>query len=374
MKRGSRTSRPAFTLLELLVVVTIIIIASVLTLPAFSRIIQSSNYSAAVNTVTATLANARAQAIRNGRHTGVAFLFDIQTRQFTLQVLELVGQQSAHLSQFAGGNDDCDDDEAAYNATNAQGFSPARGIPPVELPPGTGVYGMSFSVPCEDAMIDSETAHWYAGERVEETTGQETWVWLFPRNDARMFTPLDGQTRIGIDPWPVLLEGAGGMSQGEARAAVRHANSFFVMFTPEGTVSTTTNTGGSNFINAYIEDAGGPLDLEDEAADPWDDAGLFDPDFVASGIGRPERNPEVVLRAVATLAVVDLEEMIAAPNIADPSPWLYRAELSAAPSPQWVDDHLDDAKVRAVSRWIDRNAQILAFNRYTGQVMRRQER
>ena len=51
--------RSAFTLVELLVVVTIIAIGALLLVPAFGRISASINYTGAVNSVTATLGAAR---------------------------------------------------------------------------------------------------------------------------------------------------------------------------------------------------------------------------------------------------------------------------------------------------------------------------
>ncbi len=378
-RRPNPILRTAFTLVELLVVITIIIIASALTLPAFSRVIQSSNYAQGVNLVTATLSNARALAIRNGRHTGVAFFFDAATQRCTLQVLELQGQQSAYLSPFSGGNDACDPTQSGYNVNSAQAFAPAFNSPPVELPPGLIVCGLSFSVSCADALIDVDTAHWYAGERASDPdSGDDMWLWLFPHNDPKLYTDIDSTTRVGLDPWPVLVGNSNAMSRDVARAAVRHSQTFFVQFTPEGTVSTTTNTGGSNFINAYIEFGDAPLDEDDALAGPWDEPAVFDPDLDPPDLGGDnQRNPECVMRAVATLAVVDIEDLATAPAIAEPRPWLYRAEdvqNSVAPQPAWMTSYYDDEKVIAVSRWIDRNAQILAFNRYTGQVMRRLDR
>ncbi|MEO1130549.1 MAG: prepilin-type N-terminal cleavage/methylation domain-containing protein, partial [Planctomycetota bacterium] len=97
-----RSARAAFTLLELLIVVSIIVIGATLLLPAFGRVIESVNYSSAVSTVTAALGNARALAIRNGRHTGVAFYFDIEREVCSVQVLELNGQFGGSLSSVGG--------------------------------------------------------------------------------------------------------------------------------------------------------------------------------------------------------------------------------------------------------------------------------
>jgi len=88
----------AFTLFEMLITVTIIILATAVVLPAFGRIIESSNFAGAVNTVTATLGNARALAIQNSEYTAVAFLYDIDSEIYTLLPLELQSEQGAYAT------------------------------------------------------------------------------------------------------------------------------------------------------------------------------------------------------------------------------------------------------------------------------------
>ena len=100
MKHHASILKRAFTLTELLVVIIIIIIGATLLLPSAQRILESNSYASAVNLVSTTLANARAQAIRTGVPTGVVFLFDTQTQTCTMQVVEVQSRQGGVLTQF----------------------------------------------------------------------------------------------------------------------------------------------------------------------------------------------------------------------------------------------------------------------------------
>ncbi len=124
--------RRAFTILEMLVTVGIIAIATAVILPAFSAIVSSSNFASAVNTVTATLGNARALAMRNNNYTAVAFLFDSETEVYSLLTLELEAEEGASISLVA---------TIPNRANSLLAYRPADSTVEVELPAGTGVYG-----------------------------------------------------------------------------------------------------------------------------------------------------------------------------------------------------------------------------------------
>ncbi|MBL0927173.1 MAG: hypothetical protein IBJ11_05910 [Phycisphaerales bacterium] len=350
------SARRAFTLLELLVVIGVIVFVTFLLVPAFGRIIESAQYTAAINTVQAALGNARAQAIRTGRPTAVAFLFDPASERFTLQVLELAGQQSGTLSTFA---------TFPTRATYAQPFRPALGSTPIELPKGTGVYGLAFNLSDDpnsgDYRIDSNTFAWYAGE-VCRSGGQRIIPWLFPRNDPRNFTdlPADDQNAWSDTNLP----------RASVAQAVRHANSFFVQFDADGAVSTSTKAGGQNIANAYIEFTDGPVDANNSGTAPYDNPLAFDPESRGTAGNIPAAfspNPEVVLRSVYQLAVVDLRALSKGTGIE--RPWLVRATGSAAPRASNVI--ADDVQALDISAWIENNAEIIGFNRYTGNAIRK---
>ncbi len=377
MTRSIRTSR-AFTLIELLVAVAIIVLGTIILLPAFARIIESVSYSSAVNSVSATLANARSQAIRNGRHTGVVFLFDIEREVCTLQVVELSRMLGGSLTRFSGATTD----------TSAFVYRPVPGVPVVELPSRMVVCGLSLAVEPSDARIDSDTAHWYAGWLEAEDSDQQQPLWLFPQNDPRLYTNNNppSQRFVGVDPWLVLAGRAptgATVSNAQARSAVRHAQSFMVQFSPGGSAVLTASGGFANTPNAYLEFSDQPIardEINDPEAEPYDLDTVFDPDNTTqvSSSDNIVPNPEVVLRAVSQLAIVDLSRLASETGVA--RPWLARPQRSAAPQPRWVQDlglfraDIPTAPHRITSNWIDKNAEIIGFARYTGQplVRRRQ--
>lgn len=393
MRSNSHTfrGRRGFTLVELLVVIAIIVVISTFLLPAFTRIIESSNFSAAVNSVSAALGNARARAISTGRPTGVAFLFDIETERYSLMVLEAASLQGGVLTDCAPG---------LGVDHYAQGLRPATNSVLVELPRQTGVFALaahpvsgrdSFGRTAIDGLIDdchggAKTWQWYAGEVINGSDADLTNdvpLWIFPRNDPRLYTAAESGKLIGADPWDRLADTdtpPNVITDRDAIEAVRNASSFLVLFAADGTVQDVDRSGGRDYTNFYIEYGDEPYDKSSTTRDPYDDPNRFDPE----NFGRPpiprdrrRRNPEVMLRAASQLAVVDLKRL--GEGAGFPRPWLVRSSGSRPPKPTWLTDenenravdYVDDDRALAVSRWIDRNGEIIGFNRYTGNVIRR---
>jgi len=362
-RSGRRTS--AFSLLEMLVVVSIIVLGGALLIPAFGKIISSTKYTSAINTVTATLGNARALAMRNGRETAVAFLYDVERDIFTLQVLELQQTGAALTDRVSAPNEH----------TYANAYRPAVGTVPVELPKGTGVYGLSFQIAPQSGVgsqIDNIGAHWYSGDILNGSppdNPQRTIPWIFPRNDVRMYVRL----AAGEDPWRLI--GSTGQSRPEIRRSMRQSFSFFVQFSRDGSVVQTASQGGISSVNAYIEWPDLPRDLRNPTEPPFDKPNVFDPQAASTGIPLDSRtpNPEVVLRAAAQLAVVDLRRMADATGIE--RPWLVRSPDSAIPLQAVIDrdrsQYYSVDAVQRVNEFIDNNAEIISFNRFTGNVIRR---
>ncbi|MBN8645314.1 MAG: type II secretion system protein [Planctomycetes bacterium] len=384
----------AFTLIELLVVVTILVAASVLLVPGFVRLLESTNYTNAVNTVSAALGQARAAAIRTGRHTGVAFFYDTTTDRASMQVIELLSAGGSGYLTAAPGY------QVAGNY--CQPFRPAEGVAPIELPRGTGVYGLSYAVqrtrrldntiiqPSDPdgywvdngsipgASLSGPTFQWYSGELLDEGqaptattgTGEQT-PWLFPRNDPAWFT------QTGVNPW-LTPRSQWGSNATRYRTAVRHAMTFCVIFDPTGSMVSATGEGGRALVNAYIELPDEPK--EEGLASPGtrlalDNVALFDPENNGpSGAVELGANPEVRVRAAETLAVVDLRRMERELGIR--RPWLVRPTFNANRQPPRREDinvqtFYSNENVRKVSSWIDRNAELLSFNRFSGNVVRR---
>mgnify|MGYP001288841206 CR=1 FL=1 len=393
MRKHSQSfrARRGFTLIELLVVIAIIVVISAFLLPAFTRIIESSNFSAAVNSVSAALGNARARAISTGRPTGVGFLFDIETERYTLVILEAASMQGGVLTDCAPG----------LGADHyAQGLRPATNSVLVELPRQTGVFALPahaisgrdpYGRIAMDNLIDdchggAKTWQWYAGEVLngeDADASNDVPLWIFPRNDARLYTAAEDEELVGADPWDRLADTDAPptvISDRDAIEAVRNASSFVVLFSADGTVQDVDRSGGRDYTNFYIELADEPYDRSSVTRDPYDDPNRFDPEnFGRSPIPRDRRrpNPEVMLRAASQLAVVDLKRL--SDGVGFPRAWLVRSAESRLPAPTWLTDedenravnYVDNDRAREVSRWIDRNAEIIGFNRYTGNVIRR---
>lgn len=385
--------RRAFTLLELLIAASIIALASIILVPGFARLIESTNYTNAVNTVTATLGRARSLSVRTGRYTGVAFLYDLTTQRYSMQVLELVSQGgSGYLTNVPSFQN-----AGAY----CQAFRPAEGTTPVELPPGTAVYAMSYALtrtlkadrsalPASAYQIDNgvpgqgkPTLHWYCGEIIDEgvqpgPNAGELYPWIFPRNDPAYFVDPKTLTSTGGSIWPTDSN----PMPAAAVMAVRHCNTFAVFFDPGGSVVSATSEGGRAIQNAYIEFPGQPVDKAVAIANQveLDYPSNFDPEraFTVGSHQRVAPNPEVILRAATSLAVVDLNKLSRETQIE--KPWQVRprtrlaiggGSIQAPKRSDWPDIYYSDDSVRRISRWIDRNAELLTFNRFSGAVSRR---
>lgn len=368
-----------FTIIELLVVISIILIAAVAILPAFGRLIESNNYASAVNAVTATLGAARTQAVRSGRRTGVVFLFDIKTEKTTLLIVEQHGSSSGSLSnQVAATNVN------SITGAYAEVFVPAEGLAAVELPKGMGVFGLSSAMESGTAQTTQPLVtlpepmwRWYAGDVLNSgnaTVDDDVYLWLFPRNDPRLFTTKENASNVGVDPWLTLrgITTSPAIGLNEAVAAVRNVTTFFIVFDSDGSVATSRRTGSAVYFDAYLELKDAPVDPTAPLTPPIDDEYSFDPESVLQvPTARRAPNPEVVLRSADQLAIVDLARV--SDGVGIPRAWLVRPALSRAPQPQYLIDqrYFQDTTSRTLSRWIDVNAELISFNRYSGNVIRR---
>lgn len=377
---GVRTGGAGFTLVELLIVISIIAVALVAILPAFSRVIESNNYAAAVNAVTATLKRAAA----TGKEGGVVFSFDPQTQVCSLQQVEL------HLADATL----YEADETNNVRIPAAAYRPVAGVAPVELPRGVAVYGLSFSH--EDYSTAGgfpDAARWYDREAVFFGSGANAGrvainPWLFPRThiqfsvtDYKPNNPQAWQSMLGANSNAQPSEyGSGGNID---QMLWNYAQTFFVRFGPGGVA--TGSTPGAGPKDAYVEFPGLPAadvpvgeNLPGNGAERDD---RFDPAMFYAGDAShgPVTNPEVRMRPVDQLAIVDLEALRRGTGI--DKPWYarsngtntpatpsdkqrYRSDPAAQPNP--ASPGLVD-----INRWIDANGQVIGFGRFSGQVVKR---
>ncbi|MEM1424441.1 MAG: prepilin-type N-terminal cleavage/methylation domain-containing protein [Planctomycetota bacterium] len=363
--------RNAFTLVELLVVIAIIAIGASILVPAYGRISSSLNYTGAVNSVVATIGSARTLAVRENRYTAVAFLWDEEAQRMSLQVLVQqpgLGVTLTEPPRFTG----------TSPADNyAMPYRPAPGQSPVELPPGALVYGLSYAASDTNESIDSDTEAWYAGHYVEDGSDRVP-LWLFPRNDASWATEAIGTSprfrEVGVEPWSDLAAGANRrLGDADFTRAVRNAQTFCVQFAPDGSVVTAPEVGGVATVNAVIELTDAPIDRADRTAGGYDNDRLFDPEEALNATD-PEANREVLMRSASQLAVVELARLREFAALS--KPWHVQPALATTPQPQWAvrQRYYTDEIAETVSNWIDVNAEVLSFNRYSGEVLRRTQR
>lgn len=437
--RPARSTRAAFSLFELLIVVGIILVMMILTVPSFATLVKSNNFSSAVNQLAGGLEAARERAIARNRETAVAVLFDIETRQTSLLILDAVGSRGALALSPA----------ASSGAQNATVFVPASNSPPIVLPEGTAIFGLSTHhvLPDGDNQLDSidnlanasatyetrlisdgtnnpdeldqRTTAWYTGSVVPDPDDPDVLVntWLAPRNDPRVYLdPRPGERDIDLpvraieeityaDLWGLLRDGnvpRPGFESTEEDAVryMRHAQSFMIRFSPQGRIlAVSSDTGQVDQAGyAYLElpenpvasGAGVPAEMVGKAFDAY---GRFDPEAIPRNqteitpspfsYESAGENPEVILRAVSRLAVVDLQDLYKGTGVS--KPWLLHPSLTdAASQAPWPDvyspgdgpeimstDEELDRLVIAMSKWIDENAVLLDFSRFSGRVMKR---
>lgn len=385
-----------FTLVEMLVVITIIAVALAVVLPAFAKIIQSNNYTAARNAVTAALT----RASQAGVDGGVVFLYDpprdgrAERGRFVLQAVELDNPDGSLVTR---------ENSQGYTGqrVRAAAYRPSASITPVELPTSTGVFGLSFvhDDPARLASVQGQTglppwARWYFGYSKFEVAGGARRMtensWLFPRSNVQYFVNT-------FDPASAVNNPASTFAASTANDNPwMFGETFFVRFDADGKM--LGSAGGVNLPrDAYLEfpdlpynpgfdvgDArrvtslppnpsrsldGRPIAVESRAE--------FDPNRYYFETGRPAvLNPEVKLRAVDQIAVVDLAALAAGTGLREP--WYVRPADPALPSApdksRWVsqDDPSETVNLlRRISRWVDENGEIIGFGRYTGQAVKR---
>jgi prepilin-type N-terminal cleavage/methylation domain-containing protein len=193
--KPARHGRGAFTLVELLVVISIFVLLLAIAVPAFSSMMRSSAESLAENSLKIGLAIARDAAARNpaGRDTAAVFFYDPETKHTSILACESVGML---IDQTAVQPPP----PITGNAITREVFVPVTGYEPVQLPRGWNVRG--YAPP---STIDLD---WY--EDTYQTAGLDNQPnWLFPETDfLDVDNGSDGQHR---QTFMVRFEGGTGL-------------------------------------------------------------------------------------------------------------------------------------------------------------------
>ncbi|MBL1217279.1 MAG: hypothetical protein D8M59_07250 [Planctomycetes bacterium] len=318
--RGAR----AFSLVELLVVMGVMIALVATTLPAFKALQESNRAANGRNGVNAALNTARAIAMREGRDTAVMFMFDVTRQVTSMQLL-----YSAGVTHDAG--------EGLLVATI---FVPIEGQSLIELPKGAGVFACGYGA---TRLGDIESQNWYPdlGLLYESDSAYKYQdPWLFPRTD-----PL------------FLADDESGIND----TVIQYLDTFMVRFSPDGTV--VTNAEQLKY-NSSDKDADGYVELDRPGGQAIGKGKFGKWNLTYDDYMEKNHSAECQLRPAPFLAVVDLYKLAAGTGIA--APWRV---VAYHPTREDADqDTILDAF--EVGDWINQNANIISFNRYTGSVMR----
>lgn len=324
--RGAR----AFSLVELLVVMGVMIALVATTLPAFKALQESNRASNGINGVTAALNTARALAVRESRDTAVMFMFDVTRQVMSMQML------------YA--------DTVTHNEPDlgvATVFIPVEGQSLVELPKGAGVYGCGYGATRVGNAKQENEANWYTDLGVlYDSSSDEGDPWLFPRSDPLFLA----NSMDDLREWHT-----------------RYLDTFIVRFSPDGTVVTNAEqlkySKGSTDPDGYVElDSPGHFTSGDEQYGKWNPR-------IDNMNGKDHIVAECQLRPVPFLAVVDLYKLAAGTGIA--APWRVIGDSGGTLPPEREDSDNDGISDQIeVDNWINQNADIVSFNRYTGSIMR----
>jgi len=202
------TARAAFTIIELLVVVTIITIVVLIALPRFASLIYAQEEQLASSLLTAAMKTTRDAAIRSpGDEDGAAVFFwryqPLGPGRITTSGLSarLVIVPCIKVGTFT------DDPRRLSNSTvqqsnDVQGirrdiFMPVEGVDPVVLPRNWVIRGYAPPNTVEGTLAlnannpGDPRANWYEGNRYQTDEGN----WLFPETD--FYAPADD--RVGND-------------------------------------------------------------------------------------------------------------------------------------------------------------------------------
>ncbi|MEM1209767.1 MAG: type II secretion system protein [Planctomycetota bacterium] len=152
--RTAPTARRGFTLVELIVVLSIIVIASAITFPFIGAMTRDLSATSGVNTVQAATMAARAYATRDksarvldanaappitAEYSGSAALF---TPDNLIRIVENAGNGAEDARYLTNSTGDFLESAYSTNGVELNGFVDVLGREPIQLDPNTGVVGI----------------------------------------------------------------------------------------------------------------------------------------------------------------------------------------------------------------------------------------
>lgn len=342
-RRSHLRSRPAaraFTLLELLVVMGILLILAVLTTISVGKVTRDARLASATNTVVAALGNARAVAIRDNTYVLVTFRVAPDRRARALPrtptVIQIV--TARWTGEVVQPNTPLPPGVEMPSTGDVYGerFLPVPGVPTRDLPAGIYVAGPGF-FRVVDTSVGGSDRYWFT---------QPTFA---------------GVANYGATP-PTFVPD---------RAQTEVGNAIGVMFGPDGRVASRTqssvlevdatpsNGSGSSDQNAWVKPF---LDVDNDGFPKRGTSqfGTYPPLQNVSFFYYDEPTDEIFVDLVPYLAVFNMAE----------ARELFSTAAWKGPNIGGIDSPTQPAsppqRVRDLSDFIDEQSDRITFNRFTG--------
>ncbi|MBL8760887.1 MAG: prepilin-type N-terminal cleavage/methylation domain-containing protein [Phycisphaerae bacterium] len=192
-------SRRAFTLVELLVVITIFVLLLAIAVPSFSSLIYSSERAQAENQLITGLNQARSAALatETSGDTAAVFFFDNGGR---LRIVTCVDVG------------DITDKDGAGNDVTRDVFVPLSNYPAVQLPRGWAVRGFA-PVGTTDNPTTNNLSGWYDSTATNRVLSSTTGNWVFP--ETAYYDPTKGDQGERRQTFMVRFQGGSGVLRGD---------------------------------------------------------------------------------------------------------------------------------------------------------------
>jgi prepilin-type N-terminal cleavage/methylation domain-containing protein len=186
---GRDAHATAFTLIEMITVLTIIVIVLAIAIPIWDALMNGTNLSAAQNQISAYISNARADAIYNRQNIGVCFYIDPRTQQTAMAEVQV---QTLYQPPYPGGGTATYTSLFAPSVTgaNAPNNGPTNSLELVNSPDPNNAgnyifYRDTILLPKGVGVALNNNTYTY----------NSNGLWLYP--DPNTLPPLDRYVRIG---------------------------------------------------------------------------------------------------------------------------------------------------------------------------------
>jgi prepilin-type N-terminal cleavage/methylation domain-containing protein len=339
MARSSTNLRPraAFTLLELLVVMGILLVLAVLTAVSVGKVTRDAKLANATNTLVAALGNARAIAIRDNAFVMVTFRIAPDRRSKAVprepQVVQIVTARwtgEVVTAETPLPNPNTFGAEVMEDDVFADRFVPVPGVPTRDLPAGVMVGGPAFGF-ITDASVGQNDRYWRTLPRLAGTVVAST-----TPGGAPTFTPDLTRTELG---WAIG-----------------------VLFGPDGRVLSRNPqqvlevvTSGTGNQNAYVKSF---VDFNGDGFPLRGTTNVFG--------GGPVNVDYFIYDEPLDEPLVDYVPYLAVFNDAEARDRFDAAAWRGTGSGAIGGNGAPSARVRDQSLFIDEQADRITFNRYTG--------